>query len=514
MDFAGNQFRSALVSNAMSSLRALLGSRGLNKSGFSSWDGRRDIESACGYIKNLDFNDYYDIWSRVDVAKRVVEAYPEYTWTQAPEVYEAESETVRTPFERDWEQHIKMNRPFSELYKLDILAGIGKYGLLVMGVNDGKSLDEPLLPQSASKQKKRVISYYRAYTEGEVEILEWDTDTNSPRFGQPVLYSVTPRNGAGNRDDKMTIRKVKMAGDKAVQENPNETTFEVHYTRVIHFADNALCGNIYGIERLKQVYNRMSDIIKIVGGSAEMFWQGAFSGIAFEMDAEAEIGDEAKDKMKLDIENYVNQLQRTLLLQGVKAKPLSPSIASPMDHLMVQILLVSIASKIPQRILAGSENGKLASTQDSNTWGIQVQTRRNNVATPNLVEPYVKFCILNGIVRSPKDGIYGFDVKWHQLNTISAEDKARSATDFTTALETYCSKALYFAMPFEDYLYHIFKFDSQESKEIAKKFDRNAFEKIRKVLEEKGQKPPEEGSKTAGAKQKSKAKKKARPIAE
>jgi len=471
----------------------------LRRSSGSSSNKREDIEKACGYETTLVFNDYFEAWDRQDVAKRVIEAYPDYTWAQNPEVYENESTAVETPFEKSWKKHVSESLPYAELHKLDILAGIGKFGVMVMGVNDGKALDTKL--EAPAKGEKRSIIYYRAYTEGEAKIEEWDDELTSVRYGQPLIYKITPNNG------KETETTVSGGADVATPKktDPSIKSYKVHYSRVLHFADNALCGNVYGRERLKQVYNRISDIIKIVGGSAEMFWQGAFTGIAFEMDADTEISEADKQKMKQDIKNYMDRLQRTLLLQGVKANPLSPSLSSPLDHLDAQLTLVSIASGIPKRVLSGSEQGKMASTQDAENWTTRVGTRQINVAEPYLLKPYIKFCVDNGILDAPKD-INEVMIMWPKIKAVSREDQARAAEYFTTSLETYCSKALYHAMTFEDFLYYVQGYTSSEAKQLAKRFKQESFEKIRKELIESKSSPGTEDTKTKTAKEKSKSK--------
>lgn len=469
----GYNFRQLMALQANSTLSTLLRNRMGQGNG-----ARRDIESACGYIKDLKYSDYWDLYDRTDVATRVVETYPDFTWLQNPEVYEKE-DSKETKFEKDWQEHVLECGPFAELRKLDILAGIGKFGLLVMGVNDGGSLESPLMPMTATATKHRSITYFRAYTEGEVKITSWDSEPNSLRYGLPLMYEVMPNNGQASYTVSTRVDQDGKTNNGSISE-PFSGSFRVHYSRCLHFADNALCGSVWGVERLRRVFNRMSDIIKVVGGSAEMFWQGAFSGIAFEMDAEAEMSEPAKAAMKDDIDKYINNLQRTILLQGVKANPLSPSIASPKDHLDVQLTLISIASRIPKRILSGSEMGKLSSTQDAENWDLQITTRRTNVAKPALMSPYVSFCIRNGIVRPPVLSDKAFFIEWPAMSELSTVDKAKSADNFTTALETYCSKALYKAIKFADYLYYVWGFSSRESRALAAKFDESSFEVIRK----------------------------------
>lgn len=477
------------------------------RSGMTNGATRQNIEQACGYDRCLTFSDYFDSWDKGDVAKRIVEAYPDATWSQNPDVYEQEDEKSLTAFEKDWRKLSKEVNSFAALHKLDILAGIGKYGLMVIGVNDGKKLHQPLQPKKAkSESDKREIVYHRSYMEGEVKIVQWDDDPSSLRYGLPVLYEITP---GVFTDNAVSVQAMPIGGledtkKKVANTDPFIKSFRVHHSRTIHFADYALSSPVYGRERLRQAYNRMTDILKIVGGSAEMFWQGAFSGIAFEMDPEAEITNEAKTKMKEDIDNYIQKMQRTLLLQGVKAHPLSPSIASPMEHLDAQLTLISIGTSIPKRILSGSEMGKMASTQDSQHWSGQVQTRRTTVVNPSLLLPYVQFCIRNGIVFSPAKPAE-INIKWEPLMTASREERGRSAEYFTTALETYCGKALYHAMSFEDYLYHIHGYTSEEAKALSKQFNKEAFEKIRKELNE-AKKSTSETTKMASAKVKSRSK--------
>lgn len=490
-------YRQVIALQANNIMRTMLAQRG--KGGIH---GKRDIDCACGYKKDLVFDDFWSLYDRDGVAARCVECYPDYTWIQKPKVYEREDSTL-TKFEKDWAAHVKECNPFAELHKLDIQAGIGTFGLLVMGVDDGKKLHEPLLPS----RERRTVVYYRSYTEGEVKITQYDNDTSSIRFGQPVMYQVTP--GIYSGQESVRVTPATLNGETGtVESEPFAGSFDVHYSRCLHFADNALCGNLKGVPRLRRVFNRMSDILKVVGGSAEMFWQGAFSGIAFEMEADAEVSDTDKMKMREDINNYINDIQRTILLQGVKANPLSPTIASPVEHLDVQITLICISERIPKRIFMGSENGKQASSQDSENWGQQIKTRRTNVANPALLEPYIKFCIRNGIVRPPVGGINAFITEWPEYILESNTDNATAADRFTTALETYCSKSLYHAMAFADYLVFVWKYSDDEAKTLAKKFNTAKFEKIREesLKAKETAATSEQSSKTVADKNKSSTK--------
>jgi len=475
---ADSSIRSTLAMMQYNSImRNMFLKRGKSGAG-SGFGDRRDMEEICGYKENLTFMDYWETYNRQDIAGRVVETYPNYTWMRTPEVYErVDGDT--TDFESSWADLLEEHRPFSELRKLDILAGIGTFGLMVIGVNDGKKLDTPLQPAGTGKRRAvRTIAYHRVFTQGEVKIVEWDRNPNSLRYGQPVMYEVTP----GVYDSDVVMSRTVQFDSKDKKsvntDDPFRTSFRVHYTRCQHFADNAMSGTVYATPRLQRVFNRMTDIFKIVAGSAEMFWQGAFGGLSFEMDAEAELSDERKQELKLEIDNFTQRLQRTLLLQGVKANSLTPTISSPKDHLDVQLTMVSVASEIPKRILAGSEMGKLSSTQDSDNWNERVENRSNNVANPYLLRPYVRFCIKNGIVVPPANN--KFSVSWSKLGKTTLLETSRAAEYFTKALEQYCSSNLFLAMKFVDYLMYVWNYDTAIATKLAENFSIKDFERIRK----------------------------------
>ena len=419
----------------------------------SQFLGARNIAEVVGYPSELTFEDYFLAYDRQDVATRVVETYPDYTWIEAPEVYESE-ESKYTPFEAEWLELCSDMDIIGTIKALDILAGIGEYGVLVFGVDDGRELNTPLLPRANLK-----LIYMRPYHQGEITIEQWDTNKNSIRYMLPTVYKITPYEYK----------------DSSIRAPASGASFTVHYTRVLHFADNALNSRIVGVPRLKRVYDRMIDIQKIVAGSGEMFWRGAYQGFSFEADADGEISDDDRVQMKEDIQKYMMGVDRTMLLKGVKTNTLSPSVSSPKEHLDAQLKMVSIASRIPTRILSGSEMGKLASTEDAKNWALQIRTRRTNVAEPRILRPFVKFCTDNGIIPKPAAS---YKIVWPELDIPTDKDQSESAMNFTNALSVYATNKLYLFMPFRDYLMSVWNYPVTLAEEMASKIDTAAFEKM------------------------------------
>ncbi len=134
----------------------------------------------------------------------------------------------------------------------------------------------------------------------------------------------------------------------------------------MHFKESA--GLPYGTSRIQKCYNQLLDIAKLSGASAEVYWLGAFSGLAVETDPDARLDAESYDAMKEEVQKYFDGLARSLMFEGAKAKLLYPAIVSPKEHFDLQITMISIATAIPRRFLTRAEPAKLASQQDSISW--------------------------------------------------------------------------------------------------------------------------------------------------
>jgi hypothetical protein len=425
---------------------------------YSQFEGHRNIRRVAGYPEKLLFRDYLEAYNRQDVAARVIETYPDHTWNEMPEVYEKESSTD-TQFEKDWKVLAKTKGLVSYLRSFDTLSGIGRFGVLVMGVDDGRKLNTPFIPNRRSHK----LAYMRPYMEGEVRITQWETDIASERYLLPVMYEITPLQDTAN------IPLLKK-------------TFEVHYTRVIHFADNAVNSFVYGVPRLQRVFDRLIDILKVVAGSGEMFWRGAYQGFSFEADSDAQMTPKDEKDMREDIQKYFMGLDRAMLLRGVTARQLNPTIASPKDHLEVQLTVISIASRIPKRILAGSEVGKLASIQDAETWAQQIAIRRQNIAEPFILRPFVDFCIRGRIVASPAVPD-DYNIAWKSLSIPTDKEASESAVNFTNALMTFATSGLYAVVTFKDYLVNVWRYTVEEAEQLASGFDEAKFRKLQQELQ-------------------------------
>jgi len=377
----------------------------------------RDIDGECGYPTSITAQDYHNQYERNGIAARVVDVWPEESWAVPPDIIEDESPDVETEFEKAWKELDKKLHLLSFLSRADKLSGVGRFGVLLLGVDDGLDLSEPIEGVSETGEMTRTsvernLIYLRAFDESVVTIKATEQDPTNPRYGQPTIYSVDFTSGT----DTSII-----------------TSTQVHWTRIIHLADNRQMSEIYGVPRMKKTYNRLLDVHKILSGSGEMYWKGAFPGYSFEVEGDDGTVELDKTSLREEMENYMNGLQRYLALTGVSVKSLAPQVADPSGHLQAQMDAIAFALGIPKRILFGSEQAQLASGQDAKTWNKRVKRRQEEYVTPMVIRPFVDRLIAIGVLPEPVE----YQVVWTDLQSLTEAERAEIAEKWAVALSKY-----------------------------------------------------------------------------
>lgn len=362
----------------------------------------RDLNSECGYPSSISSEQYHEMYEREGVAARVVDIMPEESWINDPEVYEDEKPDTETEFEAVWDALVKKFHIYYQLERADKLSGVGRFGIILLGLSDGKSLDQPV------ETTPKDLLFLRPFEESVVTVKGLEKDTKNERYGQPLNYSIEFE-GVNNN---------------------SATTSTVHWTRVVHLADQRQMSDVYGTPRMQKNYNRLLDIRKILSGSGEMFWKGAFPGYSFEVSGDQENNVEMDTaSLRDEMENYMNGLQRYLALTGVSAKSLSPQAVDPGPHLEAQLDSIAIAIGIPKRKFLGSEQGQLASGQDTKTANGRTKRRQEKYLTPMVVRNFVDRLIAVGVLPEPKE----YFVKWPDIDTQTDEEKAAVAAKWAEA---------------------------------------------------------------------------------
>lgn len=371
--------------------------------------GERDLYTVLGYKRTLRPLDFLDMYYRDDIAQRIIHAFPQATWRAVPEIIEGEKRED-TKFELAVDDLVENMRLWHYCERADRLCGLGRYSILILGTNDGAALSEPLV-------KANKLHWLRPVPEAYAEVSTWVNDPMSERFGLPELYNVT-------------------FGSEEATTQP-QTIKQVHHSRVIHIAEHTGMDEVYGIPRLECVYNRIFDLQKVVGGSAEMFWLGARNGLVFEADAESQLSTVDIDALEADAEDYQHQLRRLLTSSGGKWRVLESQKPEPAENMEGILNLIAGGTGIPQRILIGSESGELASSQDENSWLSRIAERRTNFADPVIIRAVLGRLIELGILTPPKSGKY--NIQWPKSTGLSEKEQAEISSIKSTAIVNYAN---------------------------------------------------------------------------
>lgn len=365
--------------------------------------GERNMSAVFGYPDKLRPENLISLYYRGDIATRIVRAYPKATWRHTPKVRdEAGENRDESDFVAAWEDLIERHGIIRYMERADIVQCQGEFGTLLMGMQDGKPLDQPLTPGSHR------LLYLKPYLQAHTQITEWDQDTQSPRFGLPRIYTLnTAASVLGNA--------------------PSQGTIRVHHSRIIHIAEHLDQDEVFGAPLLMSIYNRLIDLQKTVGASAENYWLAANRGTAYEIADDMEVDETEKEKIRNQIEEFHDQLRRSLLLKGIKANPISGSIQDGAPIIDNLLTILAGATGIPKRILTGSEQGELASSQDEGNWLARIDERRSNFATPCMIKPFVETMIATGNLPKPKgrsDTNTGWWVEWDEVAGLSETQRA------------------------------------------------------------------------------------------
>lgn len=375
------------------------------------YGGDRDLYNALGYKTTLTYADFFYQYTRQDIAKAVIDRPVKATWQGQLELIESE-DAQKTPFEQAWYDLNKKHKLRSLFSRVDKLTGIGRYGVLFLGLDDVKNREELKNPVTKSKVS---LKYIKPFSESTAKISKFVVDPTNERYGLPLIYDIE-------------------VSDVASQQS---STIPVHYSRVVHIVQDLMESEVYGTPVLESIFNRLMDIEKLVGGDAEMFWRGARPGFQGLVDKDFQMTQDTKDDLKDQIQEYENNLRRIFVNEGVKLDALAQQIADPKPHFEIQMMCLSAATTIPMRILSGSERGELSSGQDSKEWKTYVQSRREDHAEPNIIRPVTDRLIELGVLPQPSTEDYQID--WLDLFSISEKERvdigqkrAESIRSYTT----------------------------------------------------------------------------------
>lgn len=484
----------------------------------------RNVDEEVGYPDPAELTcEYFQaMYDTQAVAARVVDLLPNECFQVQPSVYEDEDSETPTLFEQAWDdlgrtirgpsmyQDEKGGAVWEILHRADRLSGIGRFGIILLGVDDKKPLDQPVdgidpitgeprdtfetvrpdksvtttdgaaLPKGKAKgtvvanreTPVRRLIFARPYEEQYVKILTYESDQFSPRFGLPTSYEVT-------------LQNPNFGGTTGVSSEGGipGITKQVHWTRVIHIADNCGSSEVVGVSRMRPVYKNLINVDRLYGGSTEMYWRGAFPGSTIETLPGINPADfnltEMRQNLRDELYNSQAGLERTKILMGMTEKDRMVQVSDPTPQINVQLGAIALRVGCPVRVLMGSERGELASSQDDSSWNDRLKNRQETYLTPRLIVPFVDRLIAIGVLPKPK----GYSVEWPSLDSVSDAQKATTALARIQAMQAYVSGNVVSLMGETDLLVRELGYDEEAAESILENATVSQEAKIEKTME-------------------------------
>lgn len=372
-------------------------------------DENRDLYDIFGYKLTPTFEDFYGVYSRQDIAKRIVDGIARSCWREGATIKDGEEKYA----EKEMEILVNSLQIFRFLERADILNRIGSYSLLYIGVPDGSSNPSEPLGMAPASQLKDI--YFQPYAEDGCSIQQYDSDPASRRFNHPLLYNAN----VINRTNEAVVSTARL----------------VHWTRIVHLAEGALDADTAGVSTLKDIFNRLIDLDKIVGGAAEAYFRNSKGKFAIEADKEfkGRITEEAKAAISEELTAYTNQYQEFVRIWGQHINPLNTPHADPTGSFQATLQLISGAKRIPMRILTGVGSGQLAGNEDKASYNQLISDRQNQECSFWLLR-LLEILIEAGLMPEPKETL---SVEWPINAVLSELEESQVAASKTAALVAY-----------------------------------------------------------------------------
>ena len=420
----------------------------------------RNVDEEVGYPDSISIQDYILMYRRNDVAQRIVTLEPEESWSEYPDIYETDEEKL-TRFERSVKKFVTKTDLFKYLFKIDTISGIGRFGVLFIGLDDGEDFSEPAPGFTdsgpAGSPGKAKVLYYRTFDESAVRVSQWETDKTNPRFALPKIYELDFEDSVGE--------------NLKTNAQPVTETIQVHWSRVIHVADTRLStSEVFGFPRMEGVFNRLLDLRKINAGAGEMYWKGGFPGYSFEVDPQnGELSDEEREAIKDEIYKWEQGLSRYFAGVGVTMKSLAPQISVPGPFVDNALRMIATAKGYPITKLVGNYGGNQTNEQENDIWLKKIAQRRNLFVTPVIIKATIERIQQFGALPQTtlEDGEpRPFQVVWKPLAEMTEAEKAEVGLKRTEALARYATAGAEAIIPLKEWLTKFMNLSLEEAQAI------------------------------------------------
>ncbi len=358
-----------------------------------------------GYKESLEFNDYYQMSERFGVASAGITIPVDQCWKTKPEIREGQPEDFDGRKDKtDWESNI--NRIFSskkmwrKIKMVDEYQRVGDYGAFAVQVRGSSAQADWKQPLNRISDAN-IVKFIPLYQE-QLQPTRWEQDPKSERYGQPTMYQLQESQLFDDHEQDQRTRAI-----------------DVHWSRVIIFAEGADDDSIYGRPALKRGFNDLVTMEKIIGAGGEGFWKSAAMKTVYtntNKDAPPLSADEV-DSMDEAISKFVEGLDKHLMTGGLDPKVLSVAMSDPENPFNISLQSFSASVGVAAKLLIGSQEGRLAADEDGRFTLSNMQSRRESWCT-QMMESIVDWLMTHGVIEERE-----YTIEWDDLLAPSDDDK-------------------------------------------------------------------------------------------
>ncbi|WP_330983623.1 MULTISPECIES: anti-CBASS protein Acb1 family protein [Enterobacterales] len=367
-----------------------------------------------GYPLHVGFGDFYRAYARNAIAAAAIKRMNDGCWEDYPEIYEGDKKEDATQ-QTSWDKQV--NTLFKKYWKqikgADKRNTVGHYSALLVQLKDGKewkdSVDRNQIRLLAEKAIVKLIPVWEA----QLEPVEWEDDPQSEKFGDPKMYRFT-----------------QLPVGNPVGSSPGRD-INVHPDRVFILAEGADDDNPYsGESMLEAGFNKLLDIEKISGGSAEGFLKNASRQLNYNFSAKTDFANLAKalgvtegqlsDALHDQTRRLNSNTDSAVFMQEGTASVLSVEAADPEPTWRTALNEFCATIPIAVKILIGMQTGERASTEDAKDWAKTRKSRRDGFLT-EMIKGVVAWFTDLGII--PATAQPEITVAWSDLLAPSEADK-------------------------------------------------------------------------------------------
>lgn len=308
-----------------------------------------------------------------------------------------------------------------------------KYSLLLLGLDDGKSISQPV--DTSELDSVEDLRYCNVFAQSDVSewkvAAEYELDAEERRDPQGAARSDDGEESRILRPDQPVLYKIRFDVDSS-DGGTKEVTRRVHHSRIVHIVEDPV-SEWLGRSCLRAGLNRFIDYQKIMGATAEAYFSHADRKYLGSADTSGGEGADPQDIQRFDEHMWemFNGMRTTAYTENMDLEVIDGDAVDPSGAIEQLWPGFSTVSSIPQRIMKGSERGDLASSQDDANYYSGVGERQRSFNAPVVARQTIDRLIDFGVLDEP-DGnadrddtvvAHAYSINWADLFELTELEK-------------------------------------------------------------------------------------------